>query len=72
MTLLEKIIYLADYTEPTRDFDGVEELRELSFEDLDRAMALGLEMSIEDLHNRGKEVFHDTLDAYNWYKNVTE
>ena len=41
MTTLEKIIYLADYTEPTRDFDGVEELRELCFEDLDKAMALG-------------------------------
>lgn len=72
MSILEKIIYLADYTEPTRDFEGVEELRELSFEDLDRAMALGLEMSIQDLKERGKEVFHDTMDAYNWYKNLTK
>ena len=72
MSTLEKIIYLADYTEPTRDFEGVEELRELSFEDLDRAMALGLEMSIEDLTERGKPIFHDTMDAYNWYKNLTE
>lgn len=68
MNTLEKILYLADYTEPTRDFDGVEELRELSFEDLDKAMALGLKMSIEDLQAHGKDVFHDTLDAYNWYK----
>ena len=72
MSTLEKIIYLADYTEPTRDFEGVEELRELSFEDLDKAMALGLEMSIEDLTERGKPIFHDTMDAYNWYKNLTE
>ena len=71
MTRLEKIIYLADYTEPTRDFEGVEELRALSFEDLDRAMALGLEMSIEDLTERGKPIFHDTMDAFNWYKNQT-
>ena len=69
MNTLEKIIYLADYTEPTRDFDGVEELRALCFEDLDRAMELGLRMSIEELRERGKPVFHDTLDAYNWYKN---
>lgn len=72
MSTMEKIIYLADYTEPTRDFEGVEKLRELSFEDLDKAMALGLEMSIEDLRARGKAVFHDTMDAYNWYKNLTE
>ena len=48
------------------------ELRELSFEDLDRAMALGLEMTIEDLTERGKTIFHDTMDAYKWYKNLTE
>ena len=35
-------------------------------------MALGLEMSIQDLRERGKEVFHDTMDAYNWYKNLTK
>ena len=72
MNTLEKILYLADYTEPNRDFDGVEELRDLSFEDMDKAMALGLEMSIQDLRERGKEIFHDTMDAYNWYKNLTE
>ena len=72
MSTLEKIIYLADYTEPTRDFEGVEELRELCFEDLDKAMTLGLEMSIRDLKERGKDIFHDTMDAYNWYKNLTK
>ncbi len=68
MNTLEKILYLADYTEPNRDFEGVEELRELSFEDLNRAMAMGLEMSIQDLRARGKEIFQDTMDAYNWYR----
>ena len=43
MTLLEKIIYIADYIEPTRDFEGVERLRQLAYEDIDSAMALGLE-----------------------------
>ena len=64
MNTLEKILYLADYTEPNRDFEGVEELRALSFEDLDKAMALGLQMSIDDLNERGKPIFHDTMDAY--------
>ena len=68
MSLLEKIIYLADYTEPTRDFDGVEKLRELCFEDLDRAMALGLRMSLEEIRGRGAVPFRDTVAAYEYYK----
>ena len=72
MTTLEKIVYLADYIEPTRDFEGLEELRALSFENLDGAMRLGLEMSIEDLRQRGRPVFHDTLDAYEWYKTAAQ
>ena len=55
MTLLEKIIYLADFVEPTRDFPGVEELRELCFEDIDAAMAKGLEMSLEFIRSGGAD-----------------
>ncbi len=68
MTRLEKIIYLADYTEPNRDFDGVEDLRVLCFENLDRAMELGLKMSLEDIRARGIEPFSDTINAYEWYR----
>lgn len=68
MTLLEKIVYLADYTEPTRDFDGVEKLRALCFEDLDRAMALGLRMSLEEIRARGAEPFRDTVEAWEYYR----
>ena len=68
MTRLEKIIYLADYTEPTRDFEGVEPLRALCFESLDRAMELGLRMSLEEIRARGKEPFRDTVDAWEWYR----
>lgn len=53
MTLLEKVIYMADYIEPNRDFDGVAELRTLAYTDLDAAMILGLQMSIEDLLAKG-------------------
>ena len=70
MTLLEKIIYLADYVEPNRDFDGVEELRKLCYEDIDAAMKLGLEMSIEDIKERGSPIHEKTLEAYNFYSKV--
>lgn len=53
MTLLEKIIYLADYIEPTRDFPGVEPLRALSYENIDKALILGLEMSREEVLQKG-------------------
>lgn len=67
MTLLEKIIYLADYIEPNRDFEGLDRLRELAYSDIDGAMALGLEMSLEDIKSRGNEPYKDTVEAYVWY-----
>lgn len=67
MTLLEKIIYLADYIEPNRDFEGLDKLRELAYSDIDGAMALGLEMSLEDIRSRGDEPYKDTVEAYEWY-----
>ena len=67
MTLLEKIIYLADYIEPTRDFPGVEKLRELAYEDIDAALSLGLEMSLEEVRSHGVEPHRNSIDAYEWY-----
>jgi nicotinate-nucleotide adenylyltransferase len=55
MTTLEKVVYLADYIEATRDFPGVEKLRKTAFEDIDKAMIMGLEMTIDDLKSRGIE-----------------
>ncbi len=68
MTLLEKVMYMADYIEPNRDFEGVEPLRALAYENLDRAMLLGFEMSLEDIRSRGEEPHRDTLDALQWYR----
>jgi len=69
MNLLEKIIYLADYIEPTRDFDGVEELRKACYDDLDEAMILGLEMGLEELKRQNVEPHRDSVEALNWYIN---
>lgn len=57
---LDKVLYLADYMEPSRAFDGVEELRRLVWEDLDQAMILGLEMTVEELRERGAVVHQNT------------
>lgn len=66
MSLLEKIIYVADYMEPNRDFPGVEKLRELAFSDIDAALKLGLEMILEHLKKQGNEVSPASRDALAW------
>ena len=66
MNLLEKIIYVADYMEPNRDFPGVEKLRELAFSDIDAALKLGLEMTLEHLKRQGAEVSPASRDALAW------
>jgi len=63
MTTLEKVIYLADYIEPSRDFPGVEGLRKVCYEDLDRGLLMGLEMTIEEMQNMGNPVHHATVEA---------
>ena len=63
MSLLEKIIYVADYMEPNRDFPGVEDLRKLAFSDIDAALKLGLEMTLEHLKRQGAEVSPESRDA---------
>ncbi len=68
MTLLEKILYLADYIEPKRDFEGVEELRRLAATDLDAAILLGCEMSIAEMEERGYQVHPNTKGARDWLK----
>ena len=68
MSLLEKIIYLADYIEPTRSFPGVEPLRSLAYEDLDSALALGLSMSMEEVRSKGRDPYYMTREAYEYYK----
>ena len=68
MTLLEKIIYLADYIEPSRDFPGVNDLRACVYEDLDRGMLMGLEMTIDEMTEMGNPVHHATMEARDWLK----
>lgn len=69
MTLMEKIIYLADYIEPSRDFEGLDKLRELAYEDIDEAMILGLEMGLEELKRSDIEPHQHSVEALDWYIN---
>ncbi|WP_110111410.1 bis(5'-nucleosyl)-tetraphosphatase (symmetrical) YqeK [Bacillus sp. CGMCC 1.16541] len=65
MTLLEKIIYVADYIEPGRHFPGVDEVRELAKQDLDTALIQSLKNTIVFLLKKNQAVYPDTMKTYN-------
>jgi predicted HD superfamily hydrolase involved in NAD metabolism len=65
MTLLDKIIYLADYIEPGRHFPGVDEVRDLAEKDLDIALIQSMKNTILFLIKKNQQVFPDTFNAYN-------
>ena len=72
MSLLEKIIYLADYIEPNRTIADVDRLRELAFTDLDAALKLGLEMTLEHLNRQGSEVSPESREALAYLNHLAE
>ena len=67
MTLLEKILYLADGIEPNRDYPGIEKLRTLAVTDIDAAMSMALAQSLAYIRERNEEPFAGTVEAADWY-----
>ena len=67
MTMLDKIIFLADYIEPNRVFPGVDEAREIVFQDLNQGMLFALSKTIIYLIEKKQKVYPETLQAYNYY-----
>ncbi len=71
MNTLEKILYVADYMEPNRDFPGVETLRQLAYTNLNEALQLGLEMTLGLLQEQGREISPGSGEAIEYIKTVT-
>ncbi len=65
MTILEKIVYLADYIEPNRSFPGVDEVRQLAEKNLDQAMIAAISNTILFLMKKQQPIFPDTFATYN-------
>ena len=69
MTLLDKIIYIADYIEPNRaELPNMGEARRLAFEDIDECLYLLLRDSLIYLQTKGLPVDPATEKTYNYYK----
>ena len=61
MKLLDKVVYLADMIEPSRKYDGIDEIRRA--ESLDQMMVLALSRTIWYIKERNFEVHPATLRA---------
>lgn len=66
MSLMEKIIYIADYVEPLRNFPGVEELRIAVESNLDEALLLSFNQTLKFVIDKGQLVHLDTVEARNY------
>ncbi|OYQ66983.1 bis(5'-nucleosyl)-tetraphosphatase (symmetrical) YqeK [Aerococcus sp. 1KP-2016] len=65
MTLDQKILFVADYIEPGRNFKGVEKARELAKNNLDDAVDYKMKQSIIHLVDSGRIVYPETINIYN-------
>lgn len=65
MSLLEKVIFIADFTGAERNYDGVEIMREKADRSLEKAMEFGLVFTIRDLAKRRLPIDINALEAYN-------
>lgn len=65
MSVLEKIIYVADMIEPGRNFPGVEKLRAIVDRDIHQAMEACIHQSVQFLVSKKVPVFPDSIDCYN-------
>lgn len=69
MSLLEKILYVADAAEPGRDYPSVEELRKRAETELDDACLFSMERTVVYVAERGMELDPDTAEAAEYLRN---
>ncbi len=66
MDTLGSILFVADYIEDTRDFDGVEEIREAAKESLEKAILKGIDITIRHILKKGTLLHPQTVATRNW------
>lgn len=66
MSLLEKIIYVADLTSEDREYPDILEVRAMAEKSLDKTCLRGLSFTIEDNAKKGRPIHIDTVRAYNY------
>ncbi|MGE5472935.1 MAG: bis(5'-nucleosyl)-tetraphosphatase (symmetrical) YqeK [Ignavibacteriales bacterium] len=66
MSLLEKIIYIADYISEDRKFPGIEDLRKVVQEDLDAGVLMGMDYTIKHVISKDRLIHPETIKARNF------
>lgn len=66
MSLLEQVIWLADYIEPGRSFEGVEPIRQMAQQSLEKALLMALDHTIRYVLDRGWPLHLYSVHARNW------
>lgn len=73
MSTLEKIIYVADYIEPSRkQAPNLSEVRKMAFQDLDQALLKILSDILSYLESGGGEIDLLTKETYDYYADLLE
>lgn len=71
MSMLDKIIYIADYIEPGRDkAPRLNEIRKMAYEDIDLCIYMILEDSVAYLSKHPEHMDHTTEETYTYYKKL--
>lgn len=71
MTILDKILYIADYIEPRRwKAENLPMVRVLAYKDLDEAVCAILQGTLEYLGKKGQSIDPMTFEAYEYFKNL--
>ena len=65
MTVLERIIYVADFISDERDYPGVEKVRETAYRNLDEAILIGSQFTLVSLLKSWCVINYDTIAMYN-------
>ncbi len=65
MTLLEKILFIADKIDETRNYEGVEDLRELAFEDLDKAILKNIDDTLIINIQKNRLILEESIKTRN-------
>jgi len=67
MSLLTKIIFIADCTEPSRKAPWVDEVRSVVYQDIDAALIIQLDNTIKNVLRKGTLLHTNTIDTRNFY-----
>ncbi len=72
MSMLEKIVFIADKIDETRKYEGVEELRDLAFKNIDEAIISNIDYTIIYNIKKGRPLLEESIKTRNYILINTE